>query len=289
MNKIIVLICYLLAIVFMVNSRLDPKLRLYCYYNRQPSIPSFSKALTPQPGSIFFLETSCTSESSGYLSVIPRHACSIESAARIHPNKTVYLLFTSPGIFSKFPTIEGRGMEALRNYSNIRIYRIHIEDFTRDSWLHHGLIYESCRMELNAYGCVSNALRLIALQRFGGIYLDLDMVLKKPLDTLGENFIGLLNTKLVGTSIMAFNHEEEPFGLLDIWMSILGRQTQLHSGRIHFTRYLYLVCIFKNTKKNNQRNTKLFNMRLFRPQFRHTLDAGDDAKRLDICLLIGYY
>ena len=69
--------------------------------------------------SIYFVE------SSGKSTVHPRFTCSIESAAKHHPDATINLIMTSE-------TVDPKSVEHLiKNYKNIRIKHINVEQFLR--------------------------------------------------------------------------------------------------------------------------------------------------------------
>ncbi len=49
---------------------------------------------------------------------------------------------------------------------------------------------------------LSDVLRVLTLWKYGGTYLDLDIVVQKPLDSIPENYAGLEESNSVGSSIL---------------------------------------------------------------------------------------
>ncbi|KAJ2941531.1 hypothetical protein O0L34_g14583 [Tuta absoluta] len=129
---------------------------------------------------IFFHETSCRGD------LTPRQACTIESAARAHPNWTIYVLFCAPittnYAYSKESVISRIALP------NVKLRRIHINEYVKgtpverlvsDGWLN------SSKYRISH---ASDILRFTTLYKHPGVYLDLDIIVVKPLDSLGSNF-----------------------------------------------------------------------------------------------------
>lgn len=100
--------------------------------------------------------------------------CAVESAARMNKNMTVYLFVLS---HSNLSSLTRQSMLRLSSvYKNIVINRILIDDYIRDSplekWWASGALKKSQWPRSHA----SDVLRYLTLWKFGGIYLDLDVV-----------------------------------------------------------------------------------------------------------------
>nr|AIA92015.1 CAZy families GT32 protein [uncultured bacterium] len=76
------------------------KLRRYLSVVNIIIIQFFAETYVVKDTSIFFLETSCNSYINAQLTVSPRQACAVESAALMNPKRMVYLLFASPGKYT---------------------------------------------------------------------------------------------------------------------------------------------------------------------------------------------
>ena len=102
-----------------------------------------------------------------------RQACAVESAAKMNPNMNVYLLFVSP---SKISNQSREMFHQLQSYSNVRIRHIKPEEYVKntplDLWYRSGVLKKSRWPRSH----MSDILRYLTLWKYGGIYLDLDVV-----------------------------------------------------------------------------------------------------------------
>lgn len=141
-------------------------------------------AEVPGNRSIFFIETTRKTA----VELTARQACSVESAARINPNRPVYVLFMSPMFECQNGTTVTAAFSLVKNYHNVRFRHIDMlvytnntpfQDFVRTGVMEHG----NWPVEQH-----SDMLRILTLWKFGGIYMDLDVVSLKPMPLI--NFIG---------------------------------------------------------------------------------------------------
>ncbi|KOB69439.1 Uncharacterized protein OBRU01_17462, partial [Operophtera brumata] len=162
-----------------------------CHYKEYnwDLLPSAENAsFSPPPDSIFFHDTSCR----GALN--SRHACAVESAAKTHPGRQIYVLFSGPVLI--WPFIDS-------SYPNIHFARVHIDEYAKDTVLE-DLFSKRTHDTSKEWKVVhtSDLLRLITLFKFGGLYLDLDMVVVKPLDHLGRNWVARENGSNINNAVM---------------------------------------------------------------------------------------
>lgn len=120
---------------------------------------------------IFFHETSCFGRSGAELN--SRQACAVESAARMNPDMTVNLLFLSPSTPSNQTQLL---VDLLLDYTNVRVNRVQIADYIKDTpieeWYASGMLSSSYWPRSH----MSDVMRYLTLWKYGGIYLDLDVV-----------------------------------------------------------------------------------------------------------------
>ncbi|XP_050297520.1 lactosylceramide 4-alpha-galactosyltransferase-like isoform X2 [Anthonomus grandis grandis] len=156
---------------------------------------------------IFFMETSCKSHDKGKLFLKARQACAVESAANMNPATDVYLLITSPGVFKDENTESDRIIKALQKYSNIKLMYYNVERFVQGSPVEP--LWKSGRVKASNYPLahISDVLRLLVLWKYGGIYLDLDIVVIKNLDTLPTNFAGAETSDVLASGVMGYDAE----------------------------------------------------------------------------------
>ena len=103
-----------------------------------------------------------------------RQACAVESAAKMNPEMTVYLLFFGSSHTSKRTSqlID----TLLSHYSNVRVNRVFLLDYIKDTPLEHWLTEDVLKSSNWPLIHTSDIMRLLTLWKFGGIYLDLDVV-----------------------------------------------------------------------------------------------------------------
>ncbi|XP_015110057.1 lactosylceramide 4-alpha-galactosyltransferase [Diachasma alloeum] len=151
---------------------------------------------------IFFLETSPFSKEG--LSFTARQACSVEAAARTNPTMQVYLLVANHW------TISATGKETvnrLLSYKNIKIKRILMKDYVKNTPLEEWWSSQILSNSGWPTHHMSDILRYLTLAKFGGIYLDLDVVVMKSLEQL-TNFVGAEDWTNVAAGVLGFGMDD---------------------------------------------------------------------------------
>lgn len=130
---------------------------------------------------IIFIETRCAIkpneiEDSGLL-LTKRQACAIESAAKMNPDASVHLLFTCP--MNGGMTASPRYVKELFRYPNVKIWKLDIPGFlagtSLQDWDFKGHLEKSNWPVEHS----SDVLRYVSLLKYGGTYLDLDVIIRK--------------------------------------------------------------------------------------------------------------
>ncbi len=62
---------------------------------------------------------------------------------------------------------------------------------------------------------LADVLRLLTLWKFGGTYLDLDVIVKDPIESIGENFACEESSSTVANGLLNFDIEGEASKILD--------------------------------------------------------------------------
>lgn len=146
----------------------------------------------PRPGkSIIFHETGCSLN--GLLELGKRQICSIESAAKNNPNFDIFVLFASPRYVN--PDSMQKELQRLKlNYDNIFFRNNDIWRYANisqtTSFLESELLFESGYFPVH----LSDFLRLISIWKWGSIYMDSDIILKRTFEDISPNFAGLEET-----------------------------------------------------------------------------------------------
>ncbi|XP_076225440.1 lactosylceramide 4-alpha-galactosyltransferase-like isoform X2 [Nomia melanderi] len=195
-------VCAVLLFLIMISTDNDCDINCYEMASTSNSLPGFdpnSKLDVPiEDKNIFFHETSCFDDG---LVLNARQACAVESAAKMNPSMNVYLFFTSP---SKISNHSEQIFNQLQTYPNIKIRRIYPEEYVMgtplEQWYKSGVLKRS-QWPRNH---MSDILRYLTLWKFGGIYLDLDVVVITSLEHL-SNFAGAEDWNHIAAGVMGFD------------------------------------------------------------------------------------
>ncbi|CAD0199572.1 unnamed protein product [Chrysodeixis includens] len=205
------------------------------------NVSSFEQGLK----TIFFHETSCR----GGLSL--RQGCCIESAARLHPKWQVFVLFNSP-VSSKI--LKASILWNLLQIPNIKVARIMALEHSKDTILHSTIATQLWRSQ-HPVEHAADLMRIITLNKYGGVYLDLDQLLVKPLDDLPQNWIAKETYIALGSGAMAFAKDEIGKNLTDAVMREIFNTFNVagttHNGPEAFERVMKSVCGNQTVKSSS--------------------------------------
>lgn len=149
-----------------------------------PDMQSYESELKPEKN-IFFVMSTVIEDDIAKLT--PRQSCAIESAARANPDWSVFVLFTSARMFS---FQNSTNMVPLLFYSNIHFRRLNMETYAIGTPLEKFFRDNSLRNSLFIVEHTSDVLRLLTLYKYGGTYLDSDVVVMDSLNELPHNYLG---------------------------------------------------------------------------------------------------
>ncbi|KAH8377518.1 hypothetical protein KR093_005793 [Drosophila rubida] len=161
----------------------------------------------PTPGkTIFFLETNCPCLDPLFylLTLTSRQACAIESAALHHPNFDIFVLLACSTSRHRYDPIA----DAILSYQNVRLRHVNLWRFAADTpiqdWITKDALFRSRYLTTN----ISDLLRLLSLHRFGGIYMDMDVIVLRSFEDETPNFLGAESDKYIANGIIGL----EPTG-----------------------------------------------------------------------------
>ncbi|XP_067125307.1 lactosylceramide 4-alpha-galactosyltransferase-like [Centruroides vittatus] len=145
-------------------------------------------ALFKATDDVFFVETA-----GNFLNL--RQACSIESAAIHHSQSSIKVMILKDAD-------DAYGLTKM--YPNIKVNRIDLNDTFEGTplktWFRNNQ-WATSKFRTND---ISNALRIVLIWKFGGIYLDLDVVVLKPLYNI-NNFAIIQDKSTVNNAIFRFD------------------------------------------------------------------------------------
>lgn len=265
--RIVALICLMLTpliyTVFVIYTKqLFKADSIACYRLHDKSLPEITETEPRKGKSIFFHETSCNSYIEGKITIFPRQACAVESAALLNPGYDVYLLFTSPGIIKYEDTQSDRIINALSSYKNVNIRHLDYENYTKDTPVEN--LYRDGKVEASLYARshASDVLRYLSLWKYGGIYLDLDVIVIKPLQDLPPNYAGSESENNVAAGVINFSPDGRGHGfaqkcLEDLHRNFRGKDWG-YNGPGVITRLLKNLCGAKKAKDMLKKDCKGF-------------------------------
>ncbi|XP_034100892.1 lactosylceramide 4-alpha-galactosyltransferase-like [Drosophila nasuta] len=166
----------------------------------------FSKEKPATGKTIFFIETKCERSNLNYniLNFTAHNACGIESAALHHPTHDVYVLVACPTFRPQADPM----IDAMLSYKNVKFRYVNLWRFAEgtiiEEWLKTEALFQSKYLMNN----MSNLLRLLALYRYGGIYMDEDVIMFRSLKDESPNFMGAETEDSIGNSVIGM----EPTG-----------------------------------------------------------------------------
>ena len=157
-------------------------------------------------------------ESSGKVCLTRRQLCSVESAALHNPNITVIVFISTKPEFKRFPSSVPPPKDKFRDCDstlrilqlpNIRMVVDTMSNFLKGTdlydWVESGVFYTSEYSMFHA----GDVLRAALLKRHGGIFLDLDCMVLKPIGHL-MNTVGKNENNWLDAGVVAFERDH-PF------------------------------------------------------------------------------
>ncbi|XP_022814765.1 lactosylceramide 4-alpha-galactosyltransferase-like [Spodoptera litura] len=212
---------------------------LSCHYDDEGDVLPWAEGpnFSPKFNSIFFHETSCR----GGLN--SRQACSIESAARAHPRRQIYVLFSGPIMKLVY---QRSCIAKLRLLPNVHFARVHIEEYAKNTPLD-GLVasneFKESKWRIEH---TSDVLRYLTLYKWGGVYLDTDIMVVKSLTPLGHNWVAKEDNGLVNAAAIAISMDHLGRRLAKTIVNEVKTTYRpdvfIHNGPGAITRVLHHMC-----------------------------------------------
>lgn len=222
-----------------------------CHYTAKSSIDSlfnsFGVFVHSKEATTEGIPTALTNGAS-LVHLSARQACAVESAALHNPNFDIFVLFAS-AVYSDNSTAQPI-LDAVLSYSNVHLRNVNLWTYAADTpiyeWLKGGKLFTS-KFVLSH---VSDFLRYLTLWRWGGTYLDLDLVVKRSLEDVPPNFSGAESKAAIAAGVMnfapdGFGHDIAEQCLRDLQRNFDGRDWG-NNGPGVITRVLQDVCQTNN-------------------------------------------
>lgn len=159
------------------------------YNNNSADLVSFRR------NSIFLIRTAC-----GILKF--HEACAIESAATTHIDKPINVLYTSP---TPKCLCHNKFLEYLLTLNNVEFFRIYLKTYVLKTPIDYSVIQNILKKK-RSHAILKDVLKLVTLYKYGGIVVDLDLVLAKSLYALKLNF-AVREDSRISTAIVAIQRK----------------------------------------------------------------------------------
>ncbi|KAL4704429.1 hypothetical protein ACJJTC_014361 [Scirpophaga incertulas] len=235
-----------------------------CHYSDVGNVlPVLDNQFSPPDKSIFFLETACR----GGLS--SRQACAVESAARHHPNWNVHVFFSGPVTDL---VLKRSCLATLLTYNNVKLLRIHIKDYANNTPLESMVSASPYSRSKWRIEHSSDVLRYLTLYKYGGVYMDSDVVVVKPLDSLANNWAARESPWAVDAGALSFSRDSLGRKVANASIEDFKRNYKPkvwgNNGPGVITRVLKKMCKGKKNKWNQGCNGfKVYEPALFYPVY----------------------
>ncbi|XP_074860174.1 alpha-1,4-N-acetylglucosaminyltransferase-like [Carettochelys insculpta] len=211
-----------------------------------------------QRGRIIFVETT------DHLEPSPLASCSVESAARIYQDRSV--VYFMKGLKNNTELVSNSAYPAFTLLSAME--NVHIRPFQMDALFQETPLlpwYRRVNPDQEVYWrhVSSDACRYALIWKYGGIYMDTDVISLRPISL--ENFLTAEDLKLMGSAIFGFSHHH-PFvwGCMEDFVENYNGADWGYQGPKLLTRRLRALC--KLTNFQNVENQTCRNISILHPQ-----------------------
>lgn len=200
-----------------------------------------SAKVQPLNGSnVFFI---LSDESAGNDTLTARQACSVESAALANRHLQVFLVYSSRENSIKLRNEDQ--VKAILSYPNVHINFLEKVEFSRGTPMEDFM--SSGKLEKSKFRVehTSDALRLLLLWKYGGTYLDTDMMVQKRLDSVSSNFACRQSRDEINNAIVNFDRLEGHELIMNFITEFVRNYDGLNfvsNGPVLLTRVLKRIC-----------------------------------------------
>lgn len=208
-----------------------------------PPPPPLSSWPPPSPKDIYFLETSERTKPNFLF------LCSVESAARAHPESRIFVLMK--GLATRNASLPKHlGNSLLNCFPNVELKPLDINNLFSDTPLAGWYLLAQQRWEPYFLPILSDACRLAIMWKFGGIYLDTDFIVLKSLNNL-TNVLGTQSKYVLNGAFLSFERKHKFIELcMQDYVASYNRWIWGHQGPQLFTRIFKKWCAIRSLRSS---------------------------------------
>lgn len=194
-HKIVIFAASMILILLLLKIHFAPRPPVVSCHQvtNNYSLPFLKVNDTLPTRSIFFIDSCAYNFTS-------RQSCAIESAAKSNPNWQIN--YISSGMSLK--TMEKQTQ--FRKYKNIKFWNVPIEEISKGTLLERLIvsdIFKNCWIAQRTV----DVLKYLILAKWSGIYIDLDMIVVRPLGSLARNWVTRENYEEISERIFGFSRD----------------------------------------------------------------------------------
>ncbi|XP_072331049.1 lactosylceramide 4-alpha-galactosyltransferase-like [Scyliorhinus torazame] len=170
--------------------------------------------------------------------------CAIESAAKMNPDQIVYYFMKGfNGNFSAHKEPQHKDILSLSSIKNVVIMPLNLEELFNNTRLAGWYKKVDYTKEMYWIHVLSDACRIALLWKYGGVYLDTDIISLKPLKLHNFSFICSQSKNYANGAALGFNHNH-PFANMCITDYVESYNGEIwgHQGPDLITRMLKKWC-----------------------------------------------
>jgi len=189
-----------------------------------------------------------------------------------NPEWNVYVLFAANVGINNHTGLSPL-LRAVLGYKNVHFRKLNLSTFgdrtPLEEWMKEGVMFES--NYVNSH--LSDVLRYLTLYKYGGTYLDLDVVVLKDLDQAGVNYAGAESDEDVAAGVInfepnGFGHQVAEMCVRDLLKSFDGYNWG-NNGPGVITRVLQSICLAQ--RANQMTKERCYGFTVYPPTAFYTI------------------
>ncbi|XP_070507589.1 lactosylceramide 4-alpha-galactosyltransferase-like [Chironomus tepperi] len=203
-----------------------------------------------------------------------RQACSVESAAITNPEAHVYFILAtnSSQVLLKYSELA----KVLMSYNNIHIRYLNIYEFSKGTILESLIAQNTILKSRFPIEHMADVMRVMVLSRYGGTYLDLDVLSLVPIAVINqENFACPENDNVITNAVVNIGHKNHEVmqAYLHKLNSSYNPNEWAANGPNMLTNAIRLFC--EGTTLEKHRMTKCGDFTTFSSEKCYPIEYGD--------------
>jgi lactosylceramide 4-alpha-galactosyltransferase len=236
---------------------------------------------------VFFIESGDAKD----VKINSRQACSIESAAAANPNQKIFIIFTSAERLQRLKRTPE--VDAILSYQNVFINYLDLDEISVGTPFEKFFKMKMLRTSNYKTEHGSDVVRFLLLWKYGGTYLDTDIIVRKRLDTFPQNFACPESNSYMNNAAINLVRNEDSM-LADIFafdlLTNFNGTLWSYNGPMMMTRVLQKLCSTMSTTEMAQKKVcKGFHVipkdmcyAIYGTQFSKLFDDADAEKTMEL-------